>query len=387
MFQSLKKAKQCANVALHDPNLIEISLEFYGKVAQLLLRYVGISSPLEARLPLALQGQMSWRALPDYYLDDIWDFFLTAAMMVPQCLSKRSIDDILTLMLIAVCSQNYIRNPYIVAKAVEVMHWLCARSDHPILRNATEYLFNHLLAQEHLVKALTKLYAGMYYVERTGASSEFYDKFNIRYHIEIIFKYMWRRPSFRHVFITTARDEKDFIRFLNMAINDVLYLLDESLQLLKKIHEIESAMDRKEAWENMPSESRMNKLQQLSQFEGQCNTYLPLGMETLNMLEYLSGDVPNPFCSPDLIDRLAAFLNFNLNELSGPNCIMLKIKDPLKCSFDPKRLLEKIVGIYINLAHDDRFAEALTRDERSYRASLFSSAIEKIQKRHITTSS
>lgn len=37
-----------------------------------------------------------------------------------------------------------------------------------------------------------------------------------------------------------------------MAINDVTYLLDESLQLLKKIHQIETEMDNKEAWEATP---------------------------------------------------------------------------------------------------------------------------------------
>ena len=41
----------------------------------------------------------------------------------------------------------------------------------------------------------------------------------------------------------------------------------------------------------------MTKTQQLSQYESQCCTYLPLGMETLNMLEYLSGNEPGPFCS------------------------------------------------------------------------------------------
>ena len=37
-----------------------------------------------------------------------------------------------------------------------------------------------------------------------------------------------------------------------MAINDVTYLLDESLQLLKKIHQIETEMDNKEGWEATP---------------------------------------------------------------------------------------------------------------------------------------
>ena len=52
--------------------------------------------------------------------------------------------------------------------------------------------------------------------------------------------------------ISHCRDEKEFVRFLNMAINDVTYLLDESLQILKKIHQIETDIDNKEEWEATP---------------------------------------------------------------------------------------------------------------------------------------
>jgi Ubiquitin elongating factor core len=84
-----------------------------------------------------------------------------ASRMVPQTLSKRNIDDILTMMLFVICApRHYIQNPHIIAKAVEVIHWLCARSEHTFLRQPTEYLFNHRLAQDSLVRALTKLYAG-----------------------------------------------------------------------------------------------------------------------------------------------------------------------------------------------------------------------------------
>lgn len=130
------------------------------------------------KVNFACEAPWIWRLLPDYYIDDIWDFLLSAAMyvkfirlnnaklvydfrMVPQTLSKRNIDDILTLMLFIVCApRHYIQNPHLIAKAVEVMHWLCARSEHTLLRQATEYLFNHQIAQDSLVRALTKLYAG-----------------------------------------------------------------------------------------------------------------------------------------------------------------------------------------------------------------------------------
>lgn len=56
----------------------------------------------------------------------------------------------------------------------------------------------------------------------------------------------------RYLFYSLLRDEKEFVRFLNMAINDVTYLLDESLQLLRKIHDIETEMDNKTEWEATP---------------------------------------------------------------------------------------------------------------------------------------
>lgn len=132
------------------------------------------------QITLSSEAPWIWRLLPDYYIDDIWDFLMSAAMyvkfilnihirifffclsrMVPQTLSKRNVDDILTLMLVVICApRHYIQNPHLIAKAVEVIHWLCARSEHTLLRRATEYLFNHQLAQDSLVRSLTKLYAG-----------------------------------------------------------------------------------------------------------------------------------------------------------------------------------------------------------------------------------
>ena len=38
-------------------------------------------------------------------------------------------------------------------------------------------------------------------VEQTGASSEFYDKFSIRYHISIIFKSLWRLPMHQNAMV------------------------------------------------------------------------------------------------------------------------------------------------------------------------------------------
>ena len=45
-----------------------------------------------------------------------------------------------------------------------------------------------------------------------------------------------------------TREDANFIRFVNMLINDTTFLLDESLDVLKAIHETQEAMKDTKAW-------------------------------------------------------------------------------------------------------------------------------------------
>lgn len=42
------------------------------------------------------------------------------------------------------------------------------------------------------------------------------------------------------------------MRYINMLINDTTFLLDESLESLKRIHEVQEEMKNKEQWEQLP---------------------------------------------------------------------------------------------------------------------------------------
>lgn len=45
---------------------------------------------------------------------------------------------------------------------------------------------------------------------------------------------------------------KQFVRYINMLINDTTFLLDESLESLKRIHEIQEEMKNKDQWDQLP---------------------------------------------------------------------------------------------------------------------------------------
>lgn len=54
-------------------------------------------------------------------------------------------------------------------------------------------------------------------------------------------------------FVSPPRSSgKQFVRYINMLINDTTFLLDESLESLKRIHEVQEEMKNKEQWEQLP---------------------------------------------------------------------------------------------------------------------------------------
>ena len=53
---------------------------------------------------------------------------------------------------------------------------------------------------------------------------------------------------------------KEFVKFVNMLMNDTTFLLDESLDCLKRIHEVQEEMDNIEEW-NKQSQVTLVKLE------------------------------------------------------------------------------------------------------------------------------
>ena len=91
--------------------------------------------------------------------------------------------------------------------------------------------------------------------EAMGGSNEFFDKFSVRYHISVILKQLWLYHTHHATMVALSTDTQDdapFIRFVNMLINDTTFLLDESLDALKAIHETQEAQRDREAWDSQP---------------------------------------------------------------------------------------------------------------------------------------
>uniref|UniRef100_A0A673I901 Ubiquitin conjugation factor E4 B n=1 Tax=Sinocyclocheilus rhinocerous TaxID=307959 RepID=A0A673I901_9TELE len=376
LSESLKlvRSKACADAGLLDENLLRRCLQFFSMVIQLILRmvepaYPGVTLPLNPEIP------KSFAALPEFYIEDVAEFLLFIVQYFPQVLYEPCTEDIVNFLVVFICSQNYIKNPYLIAKLVEVL-FVTNPAVQPRTQRFFEMMENHPLSINQLVPALMKFYTD---VEHTGATSEFYDKFTIRYHISTIFKSLWQNINHQGTFLEEFNSGKQFVRYINMLINDTTFLLDESLESLKRIHEMQEEMKNKEQWDQLPREQQQSRQSQLTQDERVSRSYLALATETVDMFHILTKQVQKPFLRPELGPRLAAMLNYNLQQLCGPKCRDLKVENPEKYGFEPKKLLDQLTDIYLQL-DCARFAKAIADDQRSYSRELFEEVISKMRK-------
>ncbi|XP_019495321.1 PREDICTED: ubiquitin conjugation factor E4 B isoform X2 [Hipposideros armiger] len=373
-LKKLVRCKACADAGLLDESFLRRCLNFYGLVIQLLLRILDPAYP-DVTLPLNSDVPKVFAALPEFYVEDVAEFLFFIVQYSPQVLYEPCTQDIVMFLVVMLCNQNYIRNPYLVAKLVEVM-FMTNPAVQPRTQKFFEMIENHPLSTKLLVPSLMKFYTD---VEHTGATSEFYDKFTIRYHISTIFKSLWQNIAHHGTFMEEFNSGKQFVRYINMLINDTTFLLDESLESLKRIHEVQEEMKNKEQWEQLPRDQQQARQSQLAQDERVSRSYLALATETVDMFHILTKQVQKPFLRPELGPRLAAMLNFNLQQLCGPKCRDLKVENPEKYGFEPKKLLDQLTDIYLQL-DCARFAKAIADDQRSYSKELFEEVISKMRK-------
>lgn len=124
----------------------------------------------------------------------------------------------------------------------------------------------------------------------------------------------------------------------------------------------------------MPPEVREEKENKLSDAQGKAKSYMQLTNETVSMLKLFTEALADSFTMPEIVQRLADMLDYNLDALVGPKQSNLKVENPQEYGFNPKQLLAEILDVYLNLADKPAFQLAVARDGRSYKPSNFDKA-------------
>lgn len=160
------------------------------------------------------------------------------------------------------------------------------------------------------------------------------------------------------------------MRFVALLLNDATYVLDEALSKFPKIHELQLELKQPDLGED----ERNTKTEELATVENQAQSYMQLANESVATMKLFTAALGEAFTMPEIVQRLADMMDYNLDTLVGPKSRNLKVEDPSKYHFNPRSLLAEFVDIYLNLANRERFVEAVARDGRSYKPANFDSA-------------
>ncbi|CCF46295.1 ubiquitin conjugation factor E4 [Colletotrichum higginsianum] len=114
---------------------------------------------------------------------------------------------------------------------------------------------------------------------------------------------------------------------------------------------------------------------------------MQLANETLAMMKLFTSALASAFTMPEIVQRLASMLNYNLETLAGPKMGQLKVNNPSKYHFQPRVLLSDFVDIYLNLGSSQAFIDAVASDGRSYKPEVLDKARFILSKRSMKDAS
>jgi len=182
---------------LLDEKMQGRSLQFMRYVAVWLLRVASQTDykpdkPLQ--LPLPVNQPEAFSCLPEYALQDVVDNFKFVFRYVPQIILSAVGDEMIALCISFLESSEYVRNPYLKSTLVTLLFsgtWPTYHLKKGVLGDA---LTSTKFANQYLLHALMKFYIE---AESTGAHTQFYDKFNIRYEIFQIIKCVWTNDFYK----------------------------------------------------------------------------------------------------------------------------------------------------------------------------------------------
>lgn len=386
--QALKKYKDRLDLGLalkyslqgvlFDDQWQSRSMLFMRYVIVWLLRLAsGMDFPRQSlSLPLPDEQPEIFKCLPEYFLDDIVSNFKFIMWCMPQIITATQGDEIVMLCISFLESTHYIKNPYMKAGLVSILF----RGTWPRPGGARGVLVDLLnsmpFANDYILHSLMKFYIE---AEHTGTHTQFFDKFNIRYEIFQIIKCIWPNTLYQAKLLNQANQNHDFfVRFVNLLLNDVTFVLDESFGAFMTIHNTQTELRRE--GNTMDPTARQEKEENLASAQRMAKSYMQLTNETVAMLKLFTHALAESFTMPEIVQRLADMLDYNLDAMVGPKSLNLRVDNLQEYGFNPRALLSEIVDVYINLMSKESFIFAVARDGRSYKPVNFEKAAEILRK-------
>ncbi|KAK4061306.1 hypothetical protein Trihar35433_9633 [Trichoderma harzianum] len=368
---------------LLDERMQSTSLRFMRYVTVWLLRiatgsdYKPGTETETIKLPIEIGHSDAFAYLPEYTLQNIVDNFKFVFRWLPTILPSAVGEEMIALCITFLRSSEQIKNPYLKSSLVSLLFsgtWPFMHLKRGVLG---DQLISIKFANDYLLHALMKFYIEC---ESTGANSQFYDKFNIRYEIFQVIKCVWVNDVYRQQLIKESKVNRGFfVQFVNMLLNDTTYVLDEAFTKFPKMRTLERELEDR----SLSAEDRQKKDEELQNLGSQATSYMQLANETLEMMKLFTKTLSEAFTMPEIVSRLASMLNYNLETLAGKRAAAeLSVSNREKYHFRPIQLLSDFVEIYLNLGGSKVFIEAVAADGRSYKGEVLDRVSRILSSKH-----
>ncbi|XP_039292450.1 ubiquitin conjugation factor E4 A isoform X2 [Nilaparvata lugens] len=400
-FEFLMKRYLSLRCALFEPTSLELLSGFVGATCSWLVQVVLDDTP-SADAPRDTYAPLKWRKLtfplpqhipntlrcvPEMLLEHTACYLVLVKRYAPLNVTRQpqpsdvSMRHVMSALLVLMSSNARARNPHLRARLAECLECMLPPDHSAPEQNQVATFYRQQLFTNHphvdqIVQCLLDVFVG---IEMTGESVSFEQKFNYRQPMYAVMHYLWGISKHRAYFRNLAKEAEEnmdavqpplFLRFLNLLMNDAIFLLDEALSNMAQLRLLSTARENGE-WDNLPDNERERNEMSLQHIGAAARIDNILGGETIRVLEYMSSEIKSIFCHPTMSDRVAAMLNYFLFHLVGPKMKNFKVMNNKDYKFEPASLVLNICRIYTHLGQSDEFCKAVSRDGRSYNPKLF----------------
>lgn len=324
----------CLQNLILEPKNDELLLQFYEATAIWVSQLAARTTVDEAKgfapqnvqeisLPLPNATSDFLKYVPEMVLENIVGYLQFSKHFETQARQNDEAKEVfVTMILLFMGSSLRAKNPHLRANLAEGLESLLPKESSMGYSMGTQLFHQHphrLFVVENLLNVFVS-------IEMTGQSVQFEQKFNYRRPMYAIMEFLWKIPEQRECFNKLSLDAEInidsveapiFLRFINVLINDSIFLLDESLTNLQQIRELEEARDNNK-WDALPPNERQQQLQTLQQLGMLARFDNILGRDTINILKLLTSETKGIFGHASMVDRIAAMLNYFLLHLCGP---------------------------------------------------------------------
>lgn len=326
--------------------------------------------------------------MPEMLIENVLDFFVFLKNFNDQAITQAAglLEPLMTMIIVFMGNSSLMQNPHLRARFAEILESLMPHESPQghSFNGCTELFESHPLVGE-LAPALVNVFVS---IEMTGEGVQFEQKFSYRRPMYVVLEHLWDKPLHRGILIKSAEEAEAnidsarpplFLRFINLLMNDAIFLLDEALGYMNQLKEAEKRRTTEE-WRKLNPQQRAQAEAGYAHVGRLARFHNVLSLSTINTIAWLTTEIKTIFSHPTLVDRIANMLNYFLKHLVGPEQGKFNVSDKKEYEFEPQKILEKICRIYINLGQPDgnkkfrEFCTAVSSDGRSYSEDLLPKA-------------